>query len=89
MSGNCQTLVRSSIHQIPGFKPAIDIFVVDVVLLLDVNDKQYVLMSCHCQTIVCFMHQRSEMRSTKRVRVGHWPVCLPNASACQSARSRS
>ena len=22
MSGNCQTLVRSSIHQIPGFKPA-------------------------------------------------------------------
>ena len=54
------------------------LFVVDVVLLLDVHDKQYVWMSCHCQTIVLsFMHQRPEMRSKKQARVDHWPVCLP------------
>ena len=47
-------------------------------------------MSCHCQTIVqSFTHQRPEMRSKKQARVEHWPVCLPNASARPSARSRS
>ena len=59
-------------------------------LLLDVQDKQYVLMSCDCQTIVqFFMHQRPELRLTKRARVEYWLVCLPNASARPSARSRS
>ena len=72
------------------------LFVADVVLLLNFHDKQYVLMSCHYQTIVqSFMHQRPEMRSTKRARVEHWPVCPPpppplppNASARPKAHAR-